>query len=385
MAIIQLPTLCPGSEDTLQIQLTKSSDKTILVTLKDSTGNTPLDLVGASITMTVRRSAIATDIILVKTGSVVLPSANGNAKFVFIPSDTSSIASGIYNFTITVTSVTLGTQTPLSGEFILEPYDQALIGLIEPILTLSIIGATERVSIETRDRNNILANPAEISLQVLDPSDSIIATVSGVAFTNPQAGIYSYDFASNRVGDFLAIWTYRFPDQTYEKVIKNIRFVSTSMWKIIPEVRSYIDKSRKATNATIGYTPADIAIYIENALRDFNSQPPTTSIQLENLDNVYKEILVLGSIIQALIAQGILAVDQDFMYNDNGISLSIDHSGKLLTWYQALIQNYITKKKLVKWNFFNGTLLSRTIVGSTFSLGFAKIPPGSATRFRGWL
>lgn len=386
MAIIEIPSICPGVESSLQIVLTKNTNKSFTAILKGGTG-VPLDLTAATITLTVKRSATSSDTILTKAGSIVLPAVNGKVQFDFVPADTSSVSAGIYYFTITATSGTLGTQTPVAGEFRLEPYDQAFIGKLEPLLSLSITNATERISLETRDVNNVLANPADLLFQLLDDGDRIIveATYPNAIILNPQGGIFTTDFISNRVGDYLAIWTYRFMDQEPEKVIKNIRFVSPAMFRMIPEVRMYIDKSRKASNTTIAFTPADVAVYIENSLRDFNAQPPSTALQLENIDNTYKEILVLGAIIQSLVAQGLLAVDQDFMYNDNGISLTIDHSTKILSWYSALLQQYITKKKLLKPNFFSGTVLARTIVGQAWSLGLAKLPASTASRFRGWI
>ena len=387
MAIIEIPTICPGVETTLEVQLTKGSDKTIFATLLDGAGN-PLDLAGATVTLTVTRSATSTDIILTKIGTVVPPSANGQVKFEFTASDTSSIPAGIYAFTITASSGTLGTQIPISGSFILEPFDQAFIGRLEPIIQLSITKATERISLETRDRNNILGNPAELNLQILTENDSIAVDITfpgGGIIENPQAGIFSYDFISQRAGDFLAIWTYRFSGEESTKVVKNMRFVTPVMFRMIPEVRMYIDKSRKPSNTTIAFNPADVAVYIENALRDFNAQPPTTSLFLENITREFKEILVQGAIIQALIAQGLLAVDQDFQYNDNGIALTVDHHSKILQWYQALLQQYVAKKRLFKPNFFQPTVLARTIVGQAFSLGLAKVPASTLSRFRGWI
>lgn len=378
MAITQIPVTCPGIDS--GIQITKGDTKSIQVSLG-------IDLTGRTVQLTVKRSSTSVDTLLVKTGTVLSPVSSGNVQFDFVATDTANIPAGFYFFSITSSVANTNVITHVTGQFILQPINQSLIGKIEPILSLGITNSTERVSLEIHDKDGVLANPSELSLQILDFQDSVITSVTfpDPAIMNPQAGIFFYDFTSDRAGDFLVIWTTRFPDEEPIKTIKNIRFVTPAMFRMIPEVLLYIDKSRKATNKPIAFNAVDVAEYIANALRDFNATPPTTTIALEEIHDVYKEVLIQGAIVQALIAQGLLAVDQDFQYNDNGIALTVDHNSKLMGWYQALLQGYVSKKKLYKWNYFQPHLYARTIVGSTFALGFSKLPAGVASRFRGWI
>lgn len=375
--VTELPVVCPNDGT---IQVTKGD--TISITV-----NTGVDLTGKNITLTVKRSPSASDIILMKTGTIVGSPTDGKVKFDFVPADTENIPAGFYYFTITTDVAGTNIQTVLTGQFILQPIDTSLTsGKIEPHILLAITGSTERVTIETRDKDGVLANPSELSLQVLDFCDQVIVnitTISGIA--NPQSGVFYYDLTSNRAGDFLVIWSHRFIGEEQVKTIRDVRFVTPAMFRMIPEVLAYIDKSHKCADRTIAFTAMDVAIYIENALRDFNATTPSTDIKLENINHIYKEVLVQGAIIQAIIAQGLLAVDQDFQYNDNGIALTIDHNSKLIGWYQQLLQGYVAKKQQYKPNFFQPHAFVRTIVGSTFVLGFSKIPAGSASRFRGWI
>ena len=379
MPIAQLPVTCPGVESGLR--LTKGDTKSVQIGLG-------IDLTGFTITLTVKRSPTAPDSFFSKLGTILPPATAGNVQFDFIPDDTTNMPAGFYIFNVTVTDSLSQTHQVFTGQFILDPVDQALVGKLEPIMSLAITGATERLSLEVRDKDGVLANPLDLSLQVLDPADNpivTIQTISGVGIINPQAGIFFFDLTTNRAGDYLAIWTTRFIDEEPIKTIKNIRYVTPTMFRMIAEVLLYVDKARKATNKPIAFTSIDVAEYIQNALRDFNATTPTTEIMLEEINEVYKEVLVQGSVIQALIAQGLLAVDQDFQYNDNGISLSVDHNTKLMGWYQTLLQSYITKKAQYKLNYFQPHVMARTIVGTAFALGFAKIPAGSAARFRGWI
>jgi hypothetical protein len=261
------------------------------------------------------------------------------------------------------------------------------VAQIEPIMRLAITASTERLGLEALDSDGVLADPVELQVDLLDYGDSRIVQINlnDPNLIHPEAGIFMFDFQSNRAGDFLAIWKYRFSGEESQTVVKNVRFVTPGMFRMIPEIRLYIDKARKASNKTIAFNPVDCAEYIQNSLRDFNQTPPTTGLLLENISEEYKEIIVMGAIIQSLVAQGLLAVDQDFQYNDNGISLSIDHHSKLLSWYTTLVNLYIAKKRAVKLNFFRPTIFSRTIVGQAFSLGLSKVPASTLARFRGWI
>lgn len=376
MPIIQLPNECPGLEN--GISITKGSSKSIEIT-------TGQDLAGKTVSLIVKRSKTSNDILITVAGVKLPPAETGQVRFDFTSVETGAVAAGIYYFTIEI--VGADTEVFTNGVFKLEPYDQAFVGLIEPVLGLGIVGSTERVYLEIRDRNGVLANPNTIRVQAFDSGDNALFDYDfpSSQINNPQAGIFSVDVVSNLVGDFLVIWTTKFNDEESTKTIKNVRFVSSAMFRIMPEVRAYIDKAQKAIEKTIGYKPADIAIYIENAIRDFNAYPPLTGICLENFPNEFKSILILGTVIQALIAQGLLAVDQDFQYNDNGISLNIDHSTKLLGWFQALLQMYLTQKKLAKMNYAQGAVYARSIVGSAYLGITTKAGPGTLARFRGWL
>jgi hypothetical protein len=380
MPIVQLPVPCPGVNS--EIRVTKGTAKTF-------TFNVGTDLMGATVRIEVRRRATAPDILLTKAITILPPATDGNVQLDFVESDYAAIPAGAYVFT--VFKNVLATDTALlSGKFFLEPFDQAFVGLLEPIMKLAITGVSERFGLETRDSKDILGNPVELQVDLLDFADHRVQhyNLGDPGLSNPEGGIFYFDFQSNRDGDFLAIWNYRFEGEEPQSVIKNVRWVKPAMFRMIPEVRLYLDKARKASNRTIAFNPADVCEYIANSVREFNAQSPTTDIKLEVFDgifNIYKSVLIEGAIIQGLIAQGLLAVDQDFQYNDNGISLAIDHSAKLQSWYTTLLNQYVAKKALYKKNFFVPTVYARTVVGQAFSLGLSKVPAGTLARFRGWI
>ena len=376
MPITQLPVVCSNDSEIL---VTKGASKSLQLSFG-------VDLTGSVVQIVVKRSPTALDILLTKNATITPPSENGKAQLDFVSTDYASVGAGFYVYTIS--KITGADVTVLTtGRFVLEPFDQTFVAQIEPIMRLAITNSMERLGLEVLDSDGVLADPVELQVNLLDFSDSRVVQINlgDPNLIHPEAGIFMFDFQSNRAGDFLAIWNYRFLGEESQTVVKNIRWVTPGMFRMIPEIRLYIDKARKASNKTIAFNPVDCAEYIQNSLRDFNQTPPTTGIQLEAVSEEYKEIIVMGAIVQSLIAQGLLAVDQDFQYNDNGISLSIDHHTKLLSWYTTLVNLYIAKKRAVKFNFFHGTVLARTIVGQAFALGFSKIAPGTAARFRGWI
>lgn len=381
MPVVQLPVTCPGVDS--EIRVTKGTAKTF-------TFNVGADLTGYTTRIEVRRRATAPDILITKAITILAPPPDGNVQLDFVASDYASVAAGAYVFSIIKTTMAVDTVV-LTGKFFLEPFDQAFVGQLEPIMRLAIVGTSERIGLETRDSKGILGNPVELSVTLLDFSDHRVAFyVMDVdpELSNPEGGIFYFDFLSNRAGDYLAIWQYRFEGEEPQTVVKNIRWVTPVMFRMIGEVRLYIDKARKASNRTIAFNPVDVAEYVENALREFNATSPTTAIKLENFGSmfdIYKGVLVEGAVIQSLIAQGLLAVDQDFAYNDNGISLIIDHSAKLQSWYTTLLSQYVAKKAQYKINFFVPTVYARTVVGQAFSLGLSKVPAGTLARFRGWI
>lgn len=380
MPIEQLPVTCPDEKS--EIRVTKGTAKTF-------TFNVGADLTGFTVRIDVRRRETAPDVLLTKAITILAPPPDGNVQLDFIAADYANVASGSYVFSVVKTKMAVD-EVIFTGKFFLEPFDQAFVGQLEPIMDLVLTGIFTRISLEARDNQNVLGNPVELQVDLLDFSDHRVLhlNLGDPDLSNPEGGIFSFEFQSQRAGDFLAIWQYRFPGEAPQSVVKNIRWVTPGMFRVIPEVRLYLDKARKASNKTIAFNPVDIAEYVENSVREFNATSPTTDISLESLDgiyHVYMEVIILGAVLQGLIAQGLLAVDQDFQYNDNGISLMIDHSAKLQSWWSALVQNYTAKKNQYKKNFFVPTVYTRTVVGQAFALGLSKVPAGTLSRFRGWI
>jgi hypothetical protein len=56
-------------------------------------------------------------------------------------------------------------------------------------------------------------------------------------------------------------------------------------------------------------------------------------------------------LIHALISRGILEIDVNFSYSDQGISLTYDNAGGYQTWWGNLVAHYVAMKKQMKDNY----------------------------------
>jgi hypothetical protein len=65
----------------------------------------------------------------------------------------------------------------------------------------------------------------------------------------------------------------------------------------------------------------------------------------------WKETVVLGACIKALVARQIFEIDTNFNLSDQGLTISYDRDSKLGGMIGAMIQDYDVKKKKLKWNY----------------------------------
>lgn len=89
--------------------------------------------------------------------------------------------------------------------------------------------------------------------------------------------------------------------------------------------------------------------YLQNGLDWFNAEPPlVTYFSFKSLPMVYYREIEMGAIIHALIGLEVLEAGKHFAYNDNGISITRDRSGKYLSIYQSLATAYQERIRKVK-------------------------------------
>ena len=110
---------------------------------------------------------------------------------------------------------------------------------------------------------------------------------------------------------------------------------------------------------------------IEAAMADINLYPPTTGFwfQFSSYDdtmNIKKNpysittgipfelynLVATGSMINALVSQGILEVDINFAYSDQGINITYQNMDPIKGWWTSLLENYNKDRALCKMNYY---------------------------------
>lgn len=96
------------------------------------------------------------------------------------------------------------------------------------------------------------------------------------------------------------------------------------------------------------WTDMQLMIYLHQAIGDINAEPPHTIYDLNNVPNAWHSCVVLGGMIFALIAEGVLQNGEAFSYSDNGISLNINLAQGYQSAAQMLLNSYTEMKKNIK-------------------------------------
>lgn len=117
---------------------------------------------------------------------------------------------------------------------------------------------------------------------------------------------------------------------------------------LMERLRSILDKSLKSRENTWGYTDVDLFMYLVNAVGTFNSVPPLTNYSVVNIPFVFESRVLDLATLNGLVAQMVYSVDTDVSYNDQGLSLNIDHFGKLSSLYGQLADRVMDGIKKVK-------------------------------------
>lgn len=90
-------------------------------------------------------------------------------------------------------------------------------------------------------------------------------------------------------------------------------------------------------------SPEQLRFYIELVLSDINLFPPLTGYTLDNINQIPKTLLPvikLGANLFAQLFWQMKASLQDFSYNDNGLTVTVDQVGKISQSYRTMFEKY---------------------------------------------
>lgn len=184
------------------------------------------------------------------------------------------------------------------------------------------------------------------------------ATSTGNVITIDNSNFYGCQYASFAGYDKLSC--------------SNLHLMSVTEYHVLRQLISELDSVRRRIPSRFQkkFTVDELLIYIEAALIDINITSPQTrfwwlyekeetrQIQVNPLTTggaggvprLFHNLLVQGSIVHALIQKGILEVDYNFSYSDQGIQITYDNHSGYQAWYDKILLRYTEDKKAYKQN-----------------------------------
>jgi len=241
----------------------------------------------------------------------------------------------------------------------------------------------------------------EVYLEVTDLSGSVLYSESywpptlpdERRITNPSPGKYAIkwgdeDNETTSVGTLLFNWTVR-KDSSSEDFYRTqvSEIVSPRTLSLLPKFRLLLDKSLKVILpeefCTLGYSDAQLIIYLQAGLSRINSAQPYVAWQ--SIDHfpidMYFEILTRSALLYALTSQFLFSVDTDINYTDQGHSFFVTHGTQLKSLIDSLTNELNRDIREFKLHFVNsGSVMSQLSLGWGFYQMLASSPPGSLFR-----
>ena len=263
--------------------------------------------------------------------------------------------------------------------------------------------------IQVTDANGDPIDASVVSLKVLDIYGGVIATDNyytappgGTLIVKPPrtVGYYYYRFGDMNISQPLPINST--PGQPYliqwyvqatnayvpNIVLQNVTTYSVRAAQNVPYLRLYIDKARKlvdpANNVFLGYTDAQLLMYMQEGISMINSFQPETQMPftLENFPyDTFRHLVNQAATVAAVMSQMMFAIDTDLPnYSDQGITFVIAHQPQLAAFINTLTARLDKEIQAMKLqyvstgsihmvqgpNFRLATIMSAAPIGSLF-------------------
>ena len=122
----------------------------------------------------------------------------------------------------------------------------------------------------------------------------------------------------------------RLADSEEDQAFQYLLIYPLIVAKLFPRLKNQIDKAQKDTGTTVGYSQANLALYLQGALEQINGYQPLTMLTFNNFPfQFFGQLLIDSATLVALFSQGLFAIDTDMSYSDQGFSFVIDHWNKI--------------------------------------------------------
>lgn len=162
---------------------------------------------------------------------------------------------------------------------------------------------------------------------------------------------------TSRVRDLMFVWRGIGATGTEPIVIGQVvKIIDPRALALLPYMRLQVDKAVKIVQEEadifLGFTDAQLLMYLEGGCNIINVYQPNTSMVMENFPPTHRQLLIDCATIMALQSQGIYAIDTDLPnYSDQGYSFQINHFPQIMQFMAALQARIDRLVPLFKLNF----------------------------------
>jgi hypothetical protein len=192
------------------------------------------------------------------------------------------------------------------------------------------------------DASGNLYDPAEVKFYLYDSEGKLLN--DSLSVTRVATGKYKVLVTPDSVATYMGKWKTSDGDITVQMVMS----VDLKLKMMMELLRSMLDKSLKDREKSWGYTDIDLLMYLISAVGEFNAMPPLTGFSVVNVPDVFRQLIVNLAMLYGIQAQMMYAIDTDVSYNDQGLSLNIEHFSKLSGMYGTLASRIMDECRKAK-------------------------------------
>lgn len=232
---------------------------------------------------------------------------------------------------------------------------------------------SERVYAQFKDADYQIISPSG-SISVVIQSQTGATMINGAAAETDEAGKYFYTVNPSgwNYGYYGVWWKSDDPSVTISQDVPNIFKIENRQEGVVKGVLLEQVRSMLYMHADMaGFSnkfPRDRELldHLQTSLNWWNAHPPALTFDdFISIPEPYHYLLTTGAVILGLQAVGIFEAGKHYIYNDNGISLTRDRSGKFQSIYATLLQTYAIQLKAARVKYAMDGFGVRGIFSST--------------------
>jgi len=236
-------------------------------------------------------------------------------------------------------------------------------------------GKRERIWADFKDENGISIQPSgSVTVSVQYQSDSIPRIENAIA-TYSNNGRYFYEIEVDNTwqyGYYGAFWQADQSGLIVSSDIPNVFKVENPRESIVKGVMLERVRSQMYMHQDMGgyinKYPRDRELldHLQTSLNWWNAHPPAITFHtFLDVPQPYYSIIEEGAVINALVALGVFEAGKHFIYNDNGIALTRDRSGKYQAIFGQLMTSYSQHLKAMRTKYALDHVVARGLFSST--------------------